>query len=101
MAFTRSDLTFCKGYEFNIAVFWDVMRDSLIGVTEAKHPPKRPLVQCLTSQKVFRNRFIYNRVFSWTCYISQPSQCVRTLMSVLFYAHLRLDSSSELDILVD
>jgi hypothetical protein len=29
------------------------MRDSLIGTTVAKHPPKRWLVQCLTSQKVF------------------------------------------------
>jgi len=77
------------------------MRDSLIGTTEARYPPKRRLVPCLASQKVFLNPFICTRVFSWTCYISQPSQCVRTLMSVVFCADLRWDNSSYLDISVD
>jgi hypothetical protein len=102
MAFTRSELTCCKGSEFNITVFGVVMRDSLIGTTEAKDPPKRRSVQCLTSQKVFRNRFICTHVFSWSCYIiTQPSECVSTLMSLVFCADLRWNSSSDLDISVD
>ena len=76
------------------------MCDSLRGATEAKDLPKRRSLQCLISQKVFRNSFICTGVFSWTCYITQPSQCVSVLMSFVFCADLRWDSS-DLDISVD